>query len=384
MKVAFIMGSMSRLAGGLLEANRHLLQGLHRRGDDVRLLSVKDAFTEADREVWAPVKTTPYSCHGPVRFGYAPEMESGLADFAPNVVHSQGLWTYSSRVSWRWRGRTGRPEVIHPHGMMDAWALNNSSFKKKIIAAWFERRHLQEASCLRALCQAELESMRAYGLSNPVCVIPNGIDLPPAGADFGTHPLLPRDRKVLLYLGRLHPKKGLENLVKAWAALSDRQGWILALAGWDEGGHEAHLKQLATAAGLTSADILFLGPQFGADKECLYASCDAFILPSFSEGLPMVVLEAWAHAKPVILTPMCHLPEGLAAGAAIEVQPELESLTGGLREMTALSETERRAMGGRGLNLVRRKFTWDHVVEQTRVVQEWLVHGGSQPDCVFA
>lgn len=394
MKVAFVVGSISRLSGGLLDANRYLAQELEKYGDLVNVLSVRDDFTDVDQILWGSVKTKVFACCGPIRFAYAPQMQRGLSILAPDLVHTQGMWTYPSLASYRWHLRTGRPEVIHPHGMMDVWALKNSGWKKWLMAAYFERKHLMGASCLRALCLAEMESLRAYGLNNPVCVIPNGIDLQPIQKQQVSHLLRPFGKKMLLYLGRLHPKKGLETLVKAWAAFqhSDpaNQLWVLVIAGWDEGGHETRLKNLATECGLRWSDtvsgdstIFFAGPQFGMDKEKLYQACDAFVLPSFSEGLPMVVLEAWAYGKPVILTPQCHLPEGVTFGAALEVNPEEGSLVSGIRSMVAMSADERSDMGSNGRELVRQKFTWDQVADQTRGVQEWLVHGGARPNCVY-
>ena len=108
------------------------------------------------------------------------------------------------------------------------------------------------------------------------------------------------DRKVLLYLGRLHPKKNLANLIRAW---NDSQrwrsdSWVLAIAGWDQGGYERELKRIAA-----SPSVVFLGPQFGAAKSECYRAFDAFILPSLSEGLPLPVMEAWAYAQPLLLKP---------------------------------------------------------------------------------
>jgi len=155
----------------------------------------------------------------------------------------------------------------------------------------------------------ERRHIRDYGLRNPVCVIPNGVDLPedhqapvlPPWSD-----RIPADAKVLLYLGRLHPKKGLPNLLQAWsmarrAVLAQARDWHLGIAGWDQGGHEADLRAQVSAAGLSKC-VHFLGPQFGAGRAAAYRNAQAFILPSFSEGLPMAVLEAWAHSLPVLMT----------------------------------------------------------------------------------
>ncbi len=100
-----------------------------------------------------------------------------------------------------------------------------------------------------------------------------------------------------------------------------------------------------------------MGPLFGADKDAAYRGSDAFILPSLSEGLPMTVLEAWAHAKPVLMTPECHLPEGFSAEAALRIGSSPQEIAIGLKQLTEMSEDDRREMGARGRDLVAKKFS---------------------------
>ena len=203
---------------------------------------------------------------------------------------------------------------------------------------------------------------------------------------------------MLLFLSRIHPKKGLVNLLKAWAKNRKSAEWVLAIAGWDQGGHELELKKLATELELAWMDIrereknsnlkipfsvLFLGPQFNAAKSACYYHCDAFVLPSFSEGLPMVVLEAWANSKPVIMTPECNLPEGFLAGAALKAEATEASLISGLNELQRMTFAERTAMGSRARDLVVQKFTWSKIGNQLQALQEWIFGGGTKPDCVL-
>jgi poly(glycerol-phosphate) alpha-glucosyltransferase len=297
-----------------------------------------------------------------------------------DVLSVHGLWKYCSVASRRWHQRTDRPYVVHPEGMLEPWALRNARWKKRIAALLYENRHLREAACLRALSEAEALSFRAQGLSNPICVIPNGVDLPDLrenDAANGSH-----NRKTLLYLGRLHRKKNVANLIHAWNQMFDSQArksdtWILAIAGWDQNGYETKLKRIA---GVPS--IVFLGPQFGGNKAECYRTCDAFILPSFSEGLPMTVLEAWAYAKPVLMTPECNLPEGFSADAALRVGPGPEEIADGLKTIVEMSDNDRRVMGARGRELVATKFSWPRIGEKMRTVYDWLVGGGAVPDTV--
>jgi glycosyltransferase involved in cell wall biosynthesis len=119
-----------------------------------------------------------------------------------------------------------------------------------------------------------------------------------------------------------------------------------------------------------AADVLFYGPAFGKEKEAILRSADAFILPSFSEGLPMSVLEAWAYGLPVVMTPECNLPEGFASGAALEIRSGEGSFQGGMRTLIEMTNHERAAMGMSGRRLVEDRFTWPKVAAQMKALYE--------------
>jgi len=174
------------------------------------------------------------------------------------------------------------------------------------------------------------------------------------------------------------------------------------IAGWDQGGHEAELKSLAAELGLSFSDVrsqksedsdrisdlrpptsvVFLGPQFGDAKAACYHYSDAFILPSFSEGVPMAVLEAWVNSKPVLMTPQCNLPEGFSSSAALKMEPTVESVTNGLNEFWRMTDAERTAMGTRGYALAAGRFVWPRIAEQMKELYEWMLGGGSRPACL--
>jgi poly(glycerol-phosphate) alpha-glucosyltransferase len=330
--------------------------------------------------------------------GYAPGLAAALENFAPDVCHTHGLWLYPSVAAKNYSRKHRQPYLVSPHGMLDPWALKNSRWKKRIAWMLFEHAHLRGAHCLRALCASEADSIRQLGLGNEIAIIPNGIDLPTA-SPASSPPwagLVEPGKKVLLYLSRIHPKKGLVNLLKAWATVQkSKSDWVLAIAGWDQGGHEAELKRLCAELKILFTDVrepatsnqqpatvLFLGPQFNTAKSACYHHCDAFILPSFSEGLPMVVLEAWANTKPVVMTAECNLPEGFQAGAALKIEPTKSRVAAGLNELFRMSEAERVAMGGRGRELVVARFTWPRIAQQVEEVYAWMLGGGAKPGCI--
>jgi glycosyltransferase involved in cell wall biosynthesis len=382
MRVGFLVGSISREAGGLFQSVRGLAKAVASTNADVRVFGIRDEQSAADLQEWRPLSVQTFRPQ--IRaWGYSNQLVPAMLDSELDILSVHGLWKYCSVGSHRWHQRTGRPYVVHPHGMLEPWAVRNARWKKRIAAALYENQNLRGAACLRALSEAEALSIRSYGLSNPICVIPNGIDLPDLRETNAKTQLA--NQKTLLYLGRLHPKKNISNLIRAWSETfkSQRGGgdrWVLAIAGLDQGGYEAQLRQLTTDLGLLTS-VIFLGPQFGADKSECYHACDACILPSLSEGLPMAVLEAWAHAKPVLMTPECNLPEGFEGNAALRIGKAAEEIAAGLRQLVEMSDNDRAAMGTRGRTLVAKSFSWPRIGQQMRAVYEWVL-GAEMPNTV--
>jgi poly(glycerol-phosphate) alpha-glucosyltransferase len=338
-----------------------------------------------------------------------------------DLAHLHYMWMYPSVAVSQWAARTGKPYLVTPNGMLEPWALSNSAWKKKLAGFLYEDRMLRGAACLHANTEKELHDIRAYGLKNPVCIIPNGIEL--VDTETLKTETLKGDKKILLFLGRLHPKKGLPSALRAWKQAlhsssniqnSKFHDWQFVIAGWDQGGHEAELKRLCRELDLKWADIpaaefvdgssadqehlapmgtsgrarrssptvVFVGPAFGGAKDALLRRADAFILPSFSEGLPMSVLEAWSYRLPVLMTDHCNLPEGFAADAALCIGTDPESIAEGMRLLFRSPTSDLRSLGDSGRTLVERQFTWPQVAAQMKEVYEWVLGGGNVPDCV--
>jgi glycosyltransferase involved in cell wall biosynthesis len=390
MRIACLMASISRSGGGVSESVRRLCQSLDSHPDtEIYVLGTRDEHTAQDAASWAPLPTHVFAVRGPCQFGYAPGMKEKLFELDVDLVLAHGLWMYPSVVALDWHRRTRRPFVINPHGMLDPWALNNSGWKKRLAGLLYENSCLRQAACLRALSSAEARSVRAYGLPNRICIVPHGIDLP--GGNVIPPPWKERvetGRKTLLYLGRIHPKKGLSGLLRAWALLHHRgfspiRDWDLVIAGWSQDHHESELKNLARQLGIAPG-VHFVGPQFGDAKAAAYQRADAFVLPSLSEGLPVAVLEAWAQGLPVVMSPQCHLPEGFAVGAALRAAPETASLAQTLEALFSMTGTERTRMGGRGRRLVAARFDSFKVGTQMHDVCRWLLGQADAPDSLLA
>lgn len=389
--VSMVMAHLSRKSGGVFEAISGLAPAL--RGlpaIDVSVLGLDHPAPAADVLVRRGVRTRSFPVRGPTFFGFAPSLGRALQVDPPDLLHVHGLWMYPSIAAMRWSGRA-MPYVVTPHGMLDGWALANRRWKKWLAGLAFETRHLRGAACLHALCATELDAIRTTGLTNPVCVIPNGVDA-------SSEPLtvvpplwrrqVPGRANVLLFLGRLAPQKGIPDLLRGLARLRSTRGrdpasrdWHLVIAGWGEPDYRDMLQSLTSELGL-EAVVHFVGPQFGEEKERTLAGVDAFVLPSVSEGLPIAVLEAWAARLPVLMTERCNLEIGFDEAAAIRMQPEPASIAQGLERLFALTALQRQEMGERGAQLVARQFSWPGAAAKMEAVYRWILGRGERPDTV--
>ena len=382
-----ITSSVSRLGGGLFTSVRRLGQSLQSSNPDVsvHVLSTADPFVDEDIGAWSPLKVKTHAAVGPWGFRYSPGIDSDLRSLDLDIVHVQHLWMYPSVATLRWHGRTRRPYVVSPRGMIDQWAVKQARVKKWFAWHAFEKKHLSSASCIHALGESEIYGIRRRGIRTPICVIPNGIDIPPADRELPSPPKS-ASRLQLLFLGRLHPKKGIDELLAAWQKWQREDAhfsgdWELMLTGWGEANHVAKFKRRVHELGIDQT-VKFSGPVFDQDKAALLRAATAFILPSFSEGLPVAVLEAWAYGLPVLITSHCNLGQGIVEGAAISINPSADSIKEGLAAIARLSDTERRAMGLNGYRLVMRSYTWPKVAAQMREVYDWSIGGGQAPASV--
>ena len=385
MRIGLLTSWLSHRGGGVPEMLRPLARNLEAQKVGVTVFGLADGSEAMLQDGWGKASIRTAMPLPPRAFGYAPALAGLLERSSPDLIHVHGLWMYSSLAGLRWSRRCRRPRIVSAHGMLEPWAVQRSAWKKRLASALYERAHLRGAACLHALNEAELRAIRAAGLGNPVCVIPNGIDLPasrpssaPAWADRVA------GRKALLFLGRLHPKKGLVNLVRACACVQRdpaAQDWAVVIAGWDQGGHQRELQELVEELSLERF-VVFVGPQLREAKAASYALAEAFILPSLSEGLPMAALEAWSHGLPVLMTEACNLPEGTAAGAALQIEPHVAGIAQGLRRLFAMSAAERSDIGARALRLAAERFSWPGIAAQMKDVYEWVGGLGAAPATV--
>lgn len=374
-RVVHVLDTASRASGGICESVKGLTRAMIADGAPISVVAGLDRWSHVDRNTWQPVPLTEVPVDGFQDGIRARSMIATLDRAAPEIVHLHGIWGVGTRATAVWAKRTGCPVVLSPHGMIDPWAWQRSRTKKRISAWVWEGHLLRHVARFHALNDAEAAAIAAHGFGPDIGVISNGVSLPRRVPERGEH----TGRRSLLFIGRLHPKKGLAELIAAWALLpvGVRDQWCLKIAGWDE---VALLDTLRTQAAALEigGDVVFMGPIFGAEKEAALTDADAFILPSHSEGLPMTVLEAWSYGVPVFMTAACNIPSGFAAGAAFEITTVPETIAAVLADVLPRTDALREA-GRSGRALVERDHSWEVIARETiaayRSIVDAIAHG---------
>jgi glycosyltransferase involved in cell wall biosynthesis len=317
-----------------------------------------------------------------------PETDLEQAVRSAEVVHLHGLWQAQTRRGARAARRARVPYVIAAHGMAEPWALRHKLWKKRVYMALVEARNLRRASCLHALSRPEIGHLREIAPWTPVCFVPNGVDLafshelPPRSALEAEFPEV-KGKFVLLFFGRIHVKKGLDLLAEAMSRIAiDRPEIHLVIAG-NDGGALAPFQDRMSHLGLSDR-MTYVGHVSGERARRVWGAADAFVLPSYSEGFSMAILEALACRLPSLITTACHFPEAGAAGAAVVVTPDVDAVTNGVRDLLDRSPRERAQLGLNGRRLVVDNYTWDRQAERLASVYKWLRGGGSPPDVVVS
>lgn len=286
-----------------------------------------------------------------------------------DVVHLHALWSWDLHRVAVWARRCGVRIVWSPHGMLTEWALSQGRMKKLFAWHLFQRRDLVRSACLHVTAPSEVEDVQRIGLRTSTVVIPLGVT-----------PAMPVDEvlalkreaekssvRTLLFVSRIQKKKGLVNLIRAWADLKLRSkcthGWRVRIVGPDSENHTAELRLLCGELSCTE-DFSFVGELRGSALQNEYACADLFVLPTMSENFGSVVIESLACATPVITTegaPWQGL-EDHQCGWWIKIG--VESLVKTLEMAMSMSIGDRLAMGLRGRQWVESDFSWPKVVDQ--------------------
>jgi glycosyltransferase involved in cell wall biosynthesis len=386
-----VVASINREVGGPAVTVPRLASYLGRAGVDSHIATIDDpGFGSPYLLSAAQVTAVPARMLARRMRGWSPALAHALQQLTGSgvdVVHSHGMWMFPNLYARRAALRFRVPLVVSPRGMLDRWSLRRSRVRKYLAWNLFERGNLEAAALFHATSVAEAQSIRAMGFAQPIAVIPNGVDLADPAAVPGRSVLERLHGELtgkhwLLFMSRLHPKKGIAGLVRVWRELSPQfPDWQLLVAGPDLDGHGAEVRSQVAAFGLAQR-VTFTGMLHGEQKSCALAHSEIMALPTHSENFGIVIAEALAHGTPVITTRAAPW-EGLEErNCGWWIEDSEAALRSALCEALGATSGQRREMGERGREFVAARYAWDRVALEMKSIYLWLREGGARPACV--
>jgi glycosyltransferase involved in cell wall biosynthesis len=376
MRLINVIPAVSNEASGPSYSVVRLCESLIDSGRDVVLASLD----------WSPIDS-PKSYFlrfsidlAPKRLGISTGLRNWLETEARmgsiSLIHNHSLWMMPNVYT----GRTARhykiPYVVSPRGTLSSRALKNGSFAKKLFWPFYQYPSLKSVSCFHATAMSEYDDIRNFGFRQPVAVIPNGIDLPVL------YPTKKNKIRTLLFLGRIHPIKGVDILLKAWKIVQQKHtDWRLLIVGPDNQGFLKKMISMSKNLGLKRVE--FMDPVYGSEKFSVYSNSDLFVLPTHSENFGISVAEALASGVPAIVTKGAPWSGLVSQDAGWWIDIGLDPLVECLNRALDMDYHQLGVKGKNGREWMKRDFTWNRIGNQMSVTYDWIMNGGAKPDWVF-
>ncbi len=297
-----------------------------------------------------------------------------------HIFHGHGIWEMPVHYMSEAARKRNIPYIISPRGMLESWSVSQKRIKKQLAMFLYQKTDIDNAACIHATSQMEAENIRKLGFKNPIAIIPNIIDVP----EFNS-PIKEKIKKnKILFLSRIHVKKGVETLIEAWDQIprDTRQNWVIELVGNGDSVYIERLINIIKGLNLEQ-EIFYLGARFGDDKNKCYDEADLFVLPTYSENFGLVIGEALIFGIPVITTKGTPWQELERYNAGWWVDIGIEPLKIALMEAMSLNKDKLHDMGQNGRRLVLEKFNGESVSRHMRELYEWVLQIGDKPDFVY-
>ena len=312
-------------------------------------------------------------------FGFSKSLKNALGDDKVELYHGHGIWQIPVHQMAKQARKLNKPYIITTRGMLEPWSLSQSKFKKVLALKLYQNKDLQLASCIHATAESEAENIRALGYKNPIAIIPNGVNL----EEFPNYKKKSKAKKKLLFLSRIHKKKGIEFLINAWSELDKKYtvNWEVEIVGNGESDYIKDLNFQISQLNLENT-MKITDPVFGKEKHLKYIEADLFVLPTYSENFGIVIAEALASNVPVITTKGTPWEELNENNCGDWIDIGLEPLKDSLTKMLIKSEIELTQMGERGRELIEKKYSMEVVAASMHELYEWILGRKSKPSFV--
>jgi len=393
MKIYHLLENLDDTYGGPAKSVPYLAKSLKEIGVQSTLLSIRYYDNESNEIIEENGLTwLSFSYNFVRKTRYSKALTNYLIDAAKKnkniILHTHNLWNYIPYIAYSLAKKYHMPYIVAIRGSLYPWSLAQSSLQKKIAWFLFQKRVLNSASCVHVTEMAELEAVRKLGITSPVVLVPNGINLDEFNSmnskDIAKQNLgLDKNKNYILFLSRIHPKKGLEFLVRAWAKLANKYlYWDLLIVGpiYDEKYHKElqseifknHLEQRVHFTGMLGGE---------KRKDCFSAS-SLFVLPSHTENFGIAIAEAMAAKLPIITTHGTPWQEVEEYDAGWWVELNQENIDNALAEALACREYELKQKGLNGFELIQ-KYEWKYQAEKMKQVYEWVLGKVNKPEFVY-
>lgn len=376
MQILHTISSLRLKSGGTSTCTYDLLTALNMFSCQTDILTL-DVNNDTDkiigqRESW--MKVQPFDAMTPFRVSR--NLKQFLQDEDKyDLYHTNGLWLYCNHITAAIARKKDKPYLISLHGMLYPQALSRSSWKKELMRKLCFDSDLKQAACIHATCMEEMKYYRLLGFKNPVAVIANPVPFP-------ENEIASKKDDVFRigFLGRIHPFKNIDVLIKAWSILNIGKSELVIVGDGDKAFVDDLKKILFD---LKISNVLFTGFLQGEEKRQMLSSLKYLILPSKSENFGMVVPEALIQGIPVIASKGTPWEELNTHHCGWWVDNDVDSLASTIREALNTPEEERIAMGERGKQLIKDNYSVEIVAGKMKKLYEWILYGGEKPDFVY-
>lgn len=360
MKITHILEDYSKLSGGLRtvvqDLNRHLIQN----GIDSQIVTTRaeaeDNVTVCKRSLYKDI------------WCYSNELKNSLDNIKSDVNHIHGIWMYPQYIASKISYNTNKPYIITPHGMLEPWLWENGTSKKKIYFELMIKKYFSRANVLHAITPDEKQNLyKLFGHKN-IEVIPNSISY----TEIDSYNLQRQEcDKFILFVGRLHPKKGIDLLIKAFSKLKDKDIRLKIAGPFNE--YKNELDVLIKRLNIENK-VEFLGMVTGDEKYQLFKNAWVFVAPSYSEVVGMVNLEAGISGTPVITTYQTGLYKEWNDNGGILINPNIQELDKALIEVMCWTEKERNDRGNNLKKFIIEKYSWENNIHKWLQLYNGLIN----------
>ena len=375
MKYLQTIAGLRAKSGGTSTCTYDLIKAMRGLSCNVDLMTLQADDLLGNNEWW--IKALPNDSIS--SYGYSRNMNRFLQKSDYDLYHTNGMWMYCNHETCLVARKKDKPYVITPHGMLYTQALARSAWKKKLLLAMGGvAKDLKSATCIHVTCSTEMKFYKALGYHNPIAVIPNPVTIPHYIPNIITH----GERKSIGYLGRLHPYKRPDALIKAWARLKEETvGFELLFMGKGTYEYEQYLHKLVDDLHLKN--VSFLGMVTGEDKFKRLTSMRVLCVPSKTENFGMTVAEALIAQTPVICTKTAPWEELNPRHCGWWVDNDIDTLAQTIREALLLPQSEIDKMGENGKLLIETNYTDTQIALKMKQLYEWILTGGEKPEFVY-